>query len=244
MTIGTSDIDNPLSAFNGTLRVGANTVTLRSRTTNTLTASVEMDGGTLDGNQNFDFRNSVAGFGRVARRATMGAGSSLAVDVDQVMVFDQGLVGNGRDLGSTGTVEINGTYRAYNGSAIRTITVPTLDLSNSVLQIDLVNGSTSVLFNNLGSVDLTGATLNIVLHPDFTTVEQSWQLFSNEATVTGAFSIVNLPTGFPEGVTLTFDSVTNVLTMVPEPSTYALFGGLLGLGLALARRRKSTQSAA
>ncbi len=237
MTIGSATAAGPLNAFSGNLNVGSSTVTLKGNNANAISAAVQLAGGTLTGTQNFAFSGAISGYGNIGRLASLSSGSSISVSDGQTLTFSQGLNGNGRSLGSTGTVKVVGTYKVFNGSTMNTVQVGGLDLTGATVLIDLQNGATANIFNNSGAVDITGGTLTIVLGSSFSPVERSWNIFADESQVTGSFSVVNLPTAISSEVYFTYDYVNNVLTMVPEPSTYALFGGLGALGLVVLRRR-------
>jgi hypothetical protein len=64
------------------------------------------------------------------------------------------------------------------------------------------------------------------------------QLFANTGGLSGAFSAVNV-TGLGAGQSVTFSPITGFITIVPQPSTYALtIAGMAGGGYSLWRRRK------
>jgi len=119
----------------------------------------------------------------------------------------------------------------------------TLDLSNSgssVFEItspaytagtyDLVSGSGSVVFGGILNLAFSGGS-----YADGTDV---LQLFANTGGRSGNFSAVNF-TGLAAGQSATFNSATGFITVVPEPSTYAMaLAGLACGSYSLFRRRK------
>ncbi len=155
-------------------------------------------------------------------------------------------------LAGVGTIAGNGKSLAVLGSlapgnSAGTITVGTglsLDLSNSgssVFEItspaftagtfDLVNGDGSVVFGGILNLAFSGGS-----HAEGTDV---LQLFANTGGRSGNFSAVNY-TGLAAGQSATFNSATGLITVVPEPSTYAMaLAGLACGGYSLFRRRRA-----
>ena len=94
---------------------------------------------------------------------------------------------------------------------------------------DLVSGSGSVVFGGILNLAFSGGS-----YADGTDV---LQLFANTGGRSGNFSAVNA-TGLAAGQSATFNPVTGFITVVPEPSTYAI-SALATAGLAgLMRWRK------
>jgi hypothetical protein len=154
------------------------------------------------------------------------------------------LTGVGTLSGSGKTLAVLGSFLP--GNSPGTITLGsgfTLDLSSSgtsVFQItsplytagsfDLVNGTGSVIFGGVLSLDFSGGT-----YGNGTNV---LQLFANTGGLSGTFSAVNF-TGLGVDQSATFDSATGFITIIPEPSTYAMaFAGLACGGYSMWRRRK------
>ncbi|MFM7205575.1 MAG: autotransporter-associated beta strand repeat-containing protein, partial [Planctomycetaceae bacterium] len=136
------------------------------------------------------------------------------------------------------------------GNSTGTISVGTglsLDLSNSgtgVFEItsplytpgtfDLVNGGGSVIFGGVLNLNFSGGT-----YADDTDV---LQIFANTGGRSGNFSAVNA-TGLAAGQSATFNPATGYVSIVPEPSTYAMaLAGLAG-GFAIRRRRSRADPA-
>ena len=154
-------------------------------------------------------------------------------------------------LAGVGTLSGNGKSLAVLGSlapgnSAGTITVGpglSLDLSNSgssVFEItspdftagtfDLVNGNGSVVFGGILNLAFSGGS-----YADGTDV---LQLFANTGGRSGTFSAVNA-TGLAARQSATFNPATGFITVVPEPSTYAMaLAGLACSGSSLVRRRR------
>ena len=161
------------------------------------------------------------------------------------------------DLAGVGTLSGNGkslaVLRAFTpGNSAGTITVGTglsLDLSlsgSSVFEItspaftagtfDLVNGDGSVIFGGILNLAFSGGS-----YADGTDV---LQIFANSGGRSGNFSAVNY-TGLAAGQSATFNAATGFITVVPEPSTYAISTiATAGLaGLMRWRKRRSSEIA-
>jgi autotransporter-associated beta strand protein len=177
-------------------------------------------------------------------------GSPGAFDLSALTAGTYSLPATG-NLAGVGTLSGSGKSLAVLGSlapgnSAGTITVGTglsLDLSNSgssVFEItspaftagtfDLVNGDGSVVFGGILNLAFSGGT-----YADGTDV---LQLFANTGGRSGNFSAVNA-TGLAPGQSATFNSATGTITVVPEPSTYAMaLAGLACGGYSMLRRRK------
>ena len=99
---------------------------------------------------------------------------------------------------------------------------------------DLVNGDGSVVFGGILNLAFSGGS-----YAERTDV---LQLFANTGGRSGNFSAVNA-TGLAAGQSATFNPVTGTITVVPEPSTYAVAAiataGLTGVMRWRSRRRAS-----
>jgi hypothetical protein len=95
---------------------------------------------------------------------------------------------------------------------------------------DLVNGNGSVVFGGILNLAFSGSS-----YADGTDV---LQLFANTGGRSGTFSAVNA-TGLAARQSVTFNPATGFITVVPEPSTYAMaLAGLACGGSSLFRRRR------
>jgi autotransporter-associated beta strand protein len=154
------------------------------------------------------------------------------------------LAGVGTLSGSGKSLAVLGSLAP--GNSAGTITVGTgftLDLSNSgssVFEItspaytagtyDLVSGDGSVVFGGILNLAFSGGS-----YADGTNV---LQLFANTGGRSGNFSAVNA-TGLAAGQSATFNPTTGFITVVPEPSTYAMaLAGLACGGYSIFRHRK------
>jgi len=159
------------------------------------------------------------------------------------------------NLAGVGTLSGSGKSLAVLGSlapgnSAGTITVGTglsLDLSSSgtsVFEItdpaytagafDLVSGDGSVVFGGILNLAFSGGS-----YAEGTDV---LQLFANTGGRSGNFSAVNF-TGLAAGQAATFNPGTGFITIVPEPSAYAMaLAGLACGGYSMFRRRKDSLS--
>ena len=153
------------------------------------------------------------------------------------------LAGAGTLAGSGKTLAVLGSFLP--GNSPGTVTVGsglTLDLSNSgssVFEItspaftagtfDFLSGDGSVVFGGILNLAFSGGS-----YADGTDV---LQIFGNTGGRSGNFSAVNA-TGLAAGQSATFNSATGFITVVPEPSTYAMaLAGLACGGYSLAFHR-------
>ena len=133
------------------------------------------------------------------------------------------------------------------GNSAGTITVGTglsLDLSNSGTSLfeitspaftagtfDLVSGDGSVVFGGILHLAFSGGT--------YANGTDVLQIFANTGSRSGNFSAVNA-SGLAAGQSAAFNPVTGFITVVPEPSTYAMaLAGLACGGWHLRRRRRA-----
>lgn len=129
-------------------------------------------------------------------------------------------------LGDT-TIEAGSTMTLANGGSM-TFEIGANNVNNGLL------GDGTVALDGQFIFDLNGAS---------TTEGDFWTIVGSGLTKTygGTFSVAGFTND--EGVWTSgdnqyqFSQSTGTLTVVPEPATYALFGGLLALGAVLIRRR-------
>ena len=155
-------------------------------------------------------------------------------------------------LAGVGTIAGNGKTLAVLGSlapgnSAGTITVGTglsLDLSNSGSSVfvitnpafnagtfDLVNGDGSVVYGGILNLAFSGGS--------YANATDVLQIFANTGGRSGNFSAVNA-TGLAAGQSATFNPVTGTISVVPEPSAYAMaLAGLACGGYSLFRRRRA-----
>ena len=96
--------------------------------------------------------------------------------------------------------------------------------------VDLVSGDGIAVFGGILNLAFSGGS-----YADGTDV---LQIFANAGGRSGNFSAVNA-TGLAAGQSATFNAVTGFITVVPEPSIYAMaLAGLACGGYSLFRRRK------
>jgi fibronectin-binding autotransporter adhesin len=156
------------------------------------------------------------------------------------------LIGSGTLTGSGHTLAVLGAFQPGNSPGTVTLdTGFTLDLSgatSTTFEItdllftagtyDLVNGNGSVVFGGILNLAFSGGS-----YADGTNV---LQLFSNTGGFSGDFASV-VSTGLAAGQAATFNAATGFIsiTVVPEPSTYAMaLAGLACGGWQMYRRRR------
>jgi autotransporter-associated beta strand protein len=216
----------------GLTKAGNGTLTLSGA--NTYTGTTTVTAGSL----------ILGASGSVASSSVLDVASSATLDVSAVTGFGVGigqtLRGNGTVIGNT---TISGTLSPGNSTGALTFANNlTLDLnSTSAFEI---NGFTAGLFDlvsgGLGSQTVTfGGALNLTFSNNFST-EGSVQIFNFE-NYSGGFDNFST-TGLAAGYSATFDNLNGTVSVVPEPSTYALLAlAAAGLGAHVIRRRRSSR---
>ena len=160
------------------------------------------------------------------------------------------------NLAGVGTISGNGKSLAvlgsfFPGNSPGTVTLGsgfTLDLSqsgSSLFEItnpaftagtyDLVSGNGSMIFGGILNLAFSGG-----FYADGTDV---LRIFANTGGRSGNFSAVNA-TGLAAGQSATFNQVTGFITVVPEPTTYAIavFSSAGLAGMMLRRKWRSSES--
>jgi fibronectin-binding autotransporter adhesin len=226
-----------ISGTGAVVKQGAGTLTYAGA--NSYTGVTTISGGTL----------ALSGSGSIGTGGlNLGAGG----------VFDLTALASGRyvlpatgDLSGAGTLTGDGKTLALLGSFLPgnspgTVTLGTghtLALSQSgtsVFQItsplytaetfDLVNGGGSVVLDGILSLDFSGGA--------YINSTDVLQIFTNSGGRSGDFTSVVF-TGLGDGQYATFNAATGFVSVVPEPSTYAMaLAGLACGGFSMWRRRK------
>ncbi len=176
-------------------------------------------------------------------------------------------VSSGATLGGSGTVAgattINGTLAPGNSPGTMIYTNTLTLAGQTIMEIDgnagagVASGHDDVNLTGVGALGVltTGGTLTLDIGTTFGTGIYSWDLF-DFASETGTFSSVSLADQYTGSLTNTsgvwdltsggntwqFTEATGVLGLtvaIPEPSTYAMLLGGLGLLAFLRRRSKS-----
>lgn len=157
------------------------------------------------------------------------------------------LIGSGTLTGNGHTLAVLGAFQPGNSPGIVTVdTGFTLDLSgatDTTVDItdplftagtyDLVNGNGSMIF---------GGIFNLAFSGTFADGTDVLQLFSNTGGFSGDFASV-VSTGLAAGQFATFNATTGSISIVPEPSTYAMaLAGLACGGWQMWRRRRLRQA--
>jgi autotransporter-associated beta strand protein len=162
---------------------------------------------------------SLPATGNLAGVGTLsGSGKSLAV-------LGSFLPGN-----SPGTVTIDSGFTldlSQSGSSVFEITSPAFTAGT----FDLVSGNGSMIFGGVLTLAFSGGS--------YANGTDVLQLFANTGGRSGNFSAVNA-TGLAAEQSATFNPTTGFITVVPEPSTYAMaIAGLAYGGSVVFRRRRA-----
>ncbi|MGJ8640510.1 MAG: PEP-CTERM sorting domain-containing protein [Opitutaceae bacterium] len=224
------------------------------------TLTIDNDGGTLTGAGNFNLGRGLAGDGstvsQLAGSVVLGGldmsgnvtgGDSIytisggSLTIGSADTFDVGGDGLGGNVGGGSDVSV---FAIEGDSATVTVTNNVLARASSVFSFTL--GATGVdAIDTTGNLTIsTGASLSIVgaayvdLGPDTINLFEA-------STINGTFALSDITvTGLgTEGVdwSLTQNAGGSgdiVLSIIPEPGTYALMAGLLGLCSVVLRRRR------
>ena len=182
-----------------------------------------LDLGTTDSPGVFDLSGLTAGTYSLPATGNLAGVGTLSGSGKSLAVLGSFLPGN-----SPGTVTVDSGFAldlSNSGSSVFEITDPAYTAGT----YDLVNGSGSVVFGGILNLAFSGGS-----YADGTDV---LQLFANNGGLSGSFSAVNF-SGLAAGQSATFNPTTGFISVVPEPSTYAItLAGLACGGYSLFRRR-------
>jgi autotransporter-associated beta strand protein len=172
----------------------------------------------------FDLSGLTAGSYSLPSSASLAGVGTLSGSGKSLAVLGSFLPGN-----SPGTVTLGSGLSldlSNSGSSVFEITDPAYTAGT----YDLVNGDGSVVFGGILNLAFSGGS-----YADGTDV---LQLFANTGGRSGNFSAVNA-TGLAAGQSATFNPTTGFISVVPEPSTYAItLAGLACVSYSLSRRRR------
>ena len=196
----------------GVTKTGSGTLTL-SGNSNSYTGATSVDAGTLVLNGNI----STSSLTTVASTATLaGTGTVGAATINGILAIG----------GTTGTMSFAGDLGLNSGS-ISNFDISGFDLGTYDLAKAAIAGTQTVNFN--------GGTLNLLFQSGFSTTG-SVKIFDFDSYAgTGFTSVVVFP-NLAAGYSASFDATNGIVTVVPEPDTTALLGGL-GVFALLRRRR-------
>ena len=171
---------------------------------------------------------TIASGGALALNGTLGGAGALTVN---------GTLSGTGTVGKAVTVQTGGTLAVGNSPGTMTFN-SNLALNGGSASTFEVNGLTSGLYDlalgGAGSQTVNfGGTLNLAFQAGFNT-EGSVVIFNFE-NYSGNFSSV-VSTGLASGYTASFNQINGEITVVPEPSTWALIG--VGLMVTLFSRKR------
>jgi len=155
-------------------------------------------------------------------------------------VYQSALFGSNATLPQGGTDGFGTSVGQSNRSQDNELTA-TASSSDSTNILDVSAGNTHFV---LGRVDFSGASDTLNIWWDIDLAETALTIGAADATIVGAFDVSTAAFTFisGQGAVSTIDEVrlgtsfTDVV-VVPEPSTFALLAGLLGLGCVISRRK-------
>jgi autotransporter-associated beta strand protein len=234
-TNGTGVLSGQLSGVGGVTKTGAGILTL-SGNNSAYSATATVSAGTLLLNHSF------GGAVSVASNANLGGSMSSGQSVSGLVTLNSNS-GLAPGNGSAGNIA---TMNFSNGLTLNSSSTVTMDLTTSASSADRINVSGgqltyagNLVFNAVSS--MSGVTNN------------TYTLFNTTgATTTGSWASVALASGGPnftnnsgiwtrnagDGNIWTYDQSQGTLTVIPEPSTYALMGVGAAFLLWRIRRRK------
>ncbi|MDR2845599.1 MAG: PEP-CTERM sorting domain-containing protein, partial [Puniceicoccales bacterium] len=144
------------------------------------------------------------------------------------------------DLGDNGTFELG----TSNGTGTGATLVLQTGTSITAAEVTLHSNATTILkidaAGNTGSITADTLTIggDLILDIDVGLIVETWTQFNFfDGAIGGQFSTITDSAGKYQWA---FDAATGELSFasIPEPSTYALFGAIGAVGLALLRRKK------
>ena len=187
------------------------------------TGSLGTGGLSLGTGGSFDIAALASGTYSLPSTGNLTGSGTLSGNGHTLAVLGAFLLGN-----SPGTVTVDTGFMLDLSGATST----TFDIANPLFTAgtyDLVNGNGSVHFGSVLNLIFSGGTYN-----NGTDV---LQLFINTGVLDGSFSSVN-STGLAAGQNATFNATSGFISVVPEPSTYALTAiGAAIVGLMHRRKR-------
>jgi hypothetical protein len=138
--------------------------------------------------------------------------------------------GTSTSTGNT-SISVDSTFTQVDGAAM-TFTIGANGLNNAILGTGIANLSGTFSFN-LDGADLTNGNSWLIVD-----VDNLNETFAGTFLVSGFTESANVWTN---GAGLSFSEATGILSYsaIPEPSSFALFGGLASLALISLRRRRA-----
>ena len=197
LTLGDTAYADSLSSFQGTISVGSNVVNLVSSGASQLGASTTLAGGSLKSLSGITLPASrtVSGYGIVEGKFTNHGSVAASTVAGSAITFEGAVNGAGS---FSGNVKFNASYSPGNSPASVSLAGNTTFGANSRLDMELGGTTEGSGYDhlNIGGQLTIGGTLNVSLingfHP---AAGQSFDLLDFDvASLSGAFSAINLPT--------------------------------------------------
>jgi len=171
----------------------------------------------------------------------IGTASINVASLTSSITIDSGISGTGGiqkiGLGALSLTEAN----TYSGNTL--VSVGTLNVTAGGSLTFYIDDGSNNFMDGVGSLNLDGGSFVFDISNATDGLSDQWTIISSSllsSTIFGSFSVA----GFTEetaGVwsdgTYQFSEATGLLTVVPEPSTFALLGGLFALSWVMLRRR-------
>jgi autotransporter-associated beta strand protein len=224
---GSFTLGSALTGTQSLVKDGSGTTTLNA--TNTYSGTTTVSSGMLlvnsdnsgaTGDVTVESGATLGGSGIIGGATTIQLGGFLAAgNSPGILSFDGDLT---LDAGSSTVMEISGTTRGFEYDGIDVGGQLTYGGALTLTSDTLIASGVYELF---GLVTETGNFSSIILSGTAYT-NNAFSQFGDVWTVTVGDE------------TYTFSQLTGDLTVVPEPGTYALLGGLLALGSVMLRRRR------
>jgi autotransporter-associated beta strand protein len=182
----------------------------------------------------FSLDNTFSGITTFSNANTYSGGTSISGGT--LVAGVTGAVGGGAVTVSGGVFDLNGT-------GVVNLTLANnkdFTLSGGTLKFDLGTSSDQITGGGTGKFNLSGGTLSLSQGDgfDYGVVYQLFNGFDSGLSSVGGLTITGFDTGTYQASLNQSGQLSFSLSMVPEPSTYAVLCGCLVFGCAAVRRRR------